>query len=64
MIVSANQPQPGERKLTATNKVKEYAGQATGDKRMKTEGKGDQAKGGVKQAGENLKDAAKDTTRH
>ncbi|WP_034262029.1 CsbD family protein [Actinospica robiniae] len=48
----------------AKGKVKEYAGQAKGDKRMETEGKGDQAKGGVKQAGEKMKDAAKDTTGH
>ena len=31
---------------------------------METEGKGDQAKGGVKQAGEKMKDAAKDTMGH
>src|SRR5438105_14613162 len=27
MILSANQPQPGERKLTTTDKVKEYVGE-------------------------------------
>lgn len=38
-------------------KVKEVAGRATGDDKLKAEGKGDQAKGNLKQAGEKVKDA-------
>ena len=38
---------------------KEAAGNATGDERLKAEGQGDQAKGGLKQAGENIKDVFK-----
>lgn len=45
-------------------KVKEATGHATGDKVLEAEGKGDQAKGGLKQAGENVKEAAKDVTKH
>ena len=48
----------------AKGKVKETVGHATGDESMEAEGKGDQAKGGLKQAGENVKDAVKDATRH
>jgi uncharacterized protein YjbJ (UPF0337 family) len=40
-------------------KVKETAGKATGDDSMKTEGKADQSKSSLKQAGENIKDAFK-----
>jgi uncharacterized protein YjbJ (UPF0337 family) len=38
-------------------KVKETAGQATGDEELKSQGKGDQTKGDVKQAGQKVKDA-------
>lgn len=41
-------------------KGKEGAGDATGDEGLKNEGRSDQAKGNVKQAGEKVKDAAKD----
>jgi uncharacterized protein YjbJ (UPF0337 family) len=41
-------------------KVKETAGQASDDPELTAEGQGDQAKGHVKQAGEKVKDAAKD----
>ena len=41
-------------------KVKEAAGAVTGDRDTENEGKLDQAKGSVKQAGENLADRAKD----
>jgi len=34
-------------------------GDATGDEQLKAEGQGDQAKGSLKQAGENIKDAFK-----
>ena len=40
-------------------KVKETTGQATGNESMEAEGKGDQAKSSIKQAGENIKDAFK-----
>ncbi|MGH3785453.1 MAG: CsbD family protein [Pseudonocardiaceae bacterium] len=41
-------------------KVKEGAGRASDDPELEAEGKGDQAKGHTKQAGEKVKDAAKD----
>ena len=40
-------------------KVKEVAGRTTGDKKLETKGKTDQAKGNLKQAGEKVKDAFK-----
>lgn len=40
-------------------KGKETAGNATGDDRLKAEGKGDQVKADLKQAGEKIKDAFK-----
>ncbi len=40
-------------------KGKEAAGQATGDERLEAEGKGDQVKADLKQAGEKVKDAFK-----
>lgn len=43
----------------AGGKGKEAAGSATGDESLKNEGKADQAKGDVKQAGEKVKDAFK-----
>ena len=39
--------------------AKEAAGKATGDERLEAEGKGDQVKADVKQAGEKIKDAFK-----
>ncbi|HEU5333539.1 MAG TPA: CsbD family protein [Actinocrinis sp.] len=44
-------------------KIKEAAGHATGDKVLEAEGKGDQAKGDLKQAGEKVKDAAQDAAK-
>ncbi|NAZ82916.1 CsbD family protein [Kineococcus sp. R8] len=38
---------------------KEKVGAATGDEELRAEGQGDQAKGSLKQAGENVKDAFK-----
>jgi len=38
-------------------KAKEAAGNVTGDDELKSEGKGDQVKGNIKQAGEKIKDA-------
>ncbi|HEU0128386.1 MAG TPA: CsbD family protein [Pseudonocardiaceae bacterium] len=40
-------------------KGKETAGRATGDDELKAEGKTDQAKGDLKQAGEKIKDTFK-----
>ena len=40
-------------------KGKEASGEATGDERLKAEGKGDQSKSDLKQAGEKVKDAFK-----
>ncbi|MDN4643127.1 CsbD family protein [Arthrobacter sp. PsM3] len=42
-----------------TGKAKEATGKATGDKHLKNEGKGDQVKANLKQAGEKVKDAFK-----
>lgn len=41
-------------------KAKEGAGRATGDRDLEAEGKGDQAKANLKQAGEKVKDAFRD----
>lgn len=41
-------------------KVKEGVGRAIDDPELEVEGKGDQVKGHVKQAGEKVKDAVKD----
>lgn len=40
-------------------KGKEAAGEATGDESLRAEGKGDQTKADLKQAGEKVKDAFK-----
>lgn len=40
-------------------KLKEGAGEATGDKGLKAEGKAEQIKANIKQAGEKIKDALK-----
>ena len=42
-----------------TGKIKEGAGKMTGDQSLEAEGRGDQAKGDLKQAGEKIKDAFK-----
>ncbi len=39
--------------------AKETAGKVTGDKELESEGKGDQVKGNIKQAGEKIKDVFK-----
>jgi uncharacterized protein YjbJ (UPF0337 family) len=41
----------------AEGKTKEAMGKVTGDKSQENEGKGDQAKSDLKDAGENVKDA-------
>lgn len=43
----------------AKGKVKETAGKVTGNERLRRQGKADQVKGKIKQAGENVKDALK-----
>lgn len=43
----------------AKGKVKEGVGDATGNDRLKAEGKGDQIAADIKQAGEKVKDAFK-----
>lgn len=43
----------------AKGKVKETAGKATGNDKLRAEGKADQVKGNLKQAGEKVKDAFK-----
>jgi uncharacterized protein YjbJ (UPF0337 family) len=43
----------------AAGKAKETLGKATGDKSTENEGKGDQAKSDIKDAGEKVKDAFK-----
>jgi uncharacterized protein YjbJ (UPF0337 family) len=48
----------------AKGKLKELIGRVTGNRSLEAEGKGDEAKGDLKQAGEHLKDAAKDTIEH
>lgn len=46
----------------AGGEAKEGLGKATDNEQMQAEGKGDQLKAGAKQAGENLKDAARNLT--
>ena len=46
-----------------TGKGKEAAGNASGDERLKAEGRGDQAAADIKQAGEKVKDAFKDASK-
>ncbi|SEN19197.1 CsbD family protein [Actinacidiphila rubida] len=41
-------------------KAKETAGHAVGNERLEAEGRADQAKGDAREAGEKIKDAAKD----
>jgi uncharacterized protein YjbJ (UPF0337 family) len=43
----------------AKGKVKEAAGAATGNDRMRNKGKADQTKGNLKQTGEKIKDTVK-----
>ncbi|KAA0975745.1 CsbD family protein [Paeniglutamicibacter gangotriensis] len=52
----------GNKAQEATGKVKEGVGDATDNEKLQAEGAGDQAGAKAKQAGEHLKDAAKDIT--
>jgi uncharacterized protein YjbJ (UPF0337 family) len=45
----------------AKGKMKEAAGKATGNDRLKAKGQADEVKGNMKQAGEKVKDAVKRT---
>ncbi len=49
---------------TAKGKAKDVVGHATGDKDLENEGKADQAKGHLKQAGEKIKDAVSSAVPH
>ncbi|MGC5162711.1 CsbD family protein [Rhodococcus sp. DT1] len=44
-------------------KAKEHGGKATNDRDLEAEGKGQQTKGGMKQAGDKVTDAAEDVKR-
>jgi len=44
----------------AGGQVKESTGRATGDRDLEAEGRADQSEGKIKNAGEHVKDAAKD----
>ena len=46
----------------AVGKIKEKTGEATDNEKLQAEGVGDQAAAKTKQAGEHVKDAAKDVT--
>ena len=43
---------------TFKGSVKKMAGRVTGSRRLRAEGRGDQAKGDIKQAGAKIKDAS------
>lgn len=49
----------GDKKDRVTGQVKKAAGEATGSRKLKTEGRREQVKGNVKAGGQKLKDAAK-----
>lgn len=49
----------GNKTEELTGKVKEGVGDATDDRSLENEGRADQAKGNLKQAGEKVKDAFK-----
>lgn len=54
----------GNKAQEAAGKVKEKVGEAGDNERLQSEGAKDQATAKAKQAGEHLKDAAKDVTGH
>jgi uncharacterized protein YjbJ (UPF0337 family) len=49
----------GNKTQEVTGKVKEGVGDATDNRKLENEGRADQAKGNIKQAGEKVKDAFK-----
>ena len=56
MGLTAKAENPGDK---LKGKAKEAAGRATGDRTRENQGKADQSKSDLKQAGENVKDAFK-----
>ncbi|MET1034532.1 MAG: CsbD family protein [Arthrobacter sp.] len=54
----------GNKTQESIGKAKEGIGEATGNERLEAEGAKDQAVARAKQAGEHVKDAAKDITGH
>jgi uncharacterized protein YjbJ (UPF0337 family) len=54
----------GNKAQEAAGKVKEGVGDATDNEKLQAEGARDQTAAKAKQAGEHLKDAAKDVTGH
>jgi uncharacterized protein YjbJ (UPF0337 family) len=55
----AAQDKAADKAQEVKGSVKEAAGRATGDEYLEAEGKSDQVKGDLKQAGEKVKDAFK-----
>jgi uncharacterized protein YjbJ (UPF0337 family) len=55
----ATEDKAAHRATEVKGDVKENLGKVTGDREMEAEGKGDQAKGNLKQAGDKVKDAFK-----
>ena len=55
----ATEDRAAQRATEVKGDVKENLGKVTGDREMEAEGKGDQAKGNLKQAGAKVKDAFK-----
>ena len=55
----ANEDKAAAKATEVKGKVKEGLGNATDDQELEAEGKTDQAKGNLKQAGEKVKDAFK-----
>lgn len=55
----ANEDKARNKGEEAKGKLKEKAGDVTGDRELKQEGRKDQSKSKMKQAGENVKDAIK-----
>ncbi|MEU5434646.1 CsbD family protein [Streptomyces sp. NPDC020719] len=47
------------RTQTVTGRIKEYVGRATGNRRLRREGRADRVAGNLKQSGEQVKDAFK-----
>ena len=54
-----NDDKPENKTEELKGKAKETVGRATGDEELEAQGKGDQVKSNLKQAGEKIKDAFK-----
>jgi len=57
--VMATEDKAAHKATEVKGDVKENLGKVTGDREMEAEGKGDQVKGNLKQAGDKVKDAFK-----